>query len=295
MHFDLTDLRLFAAILDAGSLTAGAAAAGLALASASTRVKGMEASLGAPLLERGRRGVRPTPAGLALAHHARLVLAQMEHLRGDLRDHARGGPRGHIRLLSNTAAIEEHLPEALAPWLAQNPGIDVSLEERPSHDVAPAIAQGQADIGILADLAGAEGLETWPFRTDRLVLVLPRAHPLARHRRIAFAAILDQPVVGLAEGSALADHLAAHAARLGQPLRPRIRLRSLDAICHMVEAGVGLAVLPERAAQRCRRRMAIATVPLADTWATRHLVIAARRLDALPPHARRLLEHLAGR
>ena len=74
MHFDLTDLRLFTAVADEGSITAGAARSGLALASASARVRRMEAALGAALLERGRRGVQLTPAGFALAHHGRLVL-----------------------------------------------------------------------------------------------------------------------------------------------------------------------------------------------------------------------------
>ena len=83
---------------------AGAERSGLALAAASARVRGMETTLGASLLERGRRGVRPTPAGVSLARHARLVLAQMEILRGELREHARGGPRGLVRLLANSAA-----------------------------------------------------------------------------------------------------------------------------------------------------------------------------------------------
>jgi molybdate transport repressor ModE-like protein len=292
MHFDLTDLRLFAAVAEEGSITAGAARAGLALASARARVRGMEEALGAALLERGRRGVRPTPAGLALVHHARLVLEQMERLRGELREHARGGLRGHVRLLSNTAALEEYLPDALAGWLAANPWVDVELEERPSHEVAPAIAQGHAEVGVLADLAGVEGLETYPFRLDRLVLMVPRGHALAGRREVAFVEALDQDFVGLAQGSALAEHLAWRAARLGRILKPRIRLRGFDAVCRMVERGVGVAVVPEAAARRCRRTMAIGTVRLTDTWAVRRLVVCVRRLDALPAHARSLVEHL---
>src|ERR1700689_5915021 len=98
----------------------------------------------------------------------------MERLRGDLREHARGGVRGHIRLISNTTALEEYLPDVLAGWLATNPGIDITLEERLSHEIAPAVAQGHADIGVLADLAGAEGLETFPFLLDRLGALGPR-------------------------------------------------------------------------------------------------------------------------
>jgi len=293
MQFDLVDLRLFAAIADEGSITAGAARAGLALPSASARVRGMEQALGTALLERQRRGVRPTSAGLALAHHARLLLEQVERMRGELREHARGGLRGQVRLLSNTAALEEYLPDALAGWLAANPGVDVELEERPSHEVAPAIAQGRADAGVLSDLAGVGGLETYPFRMDRLVLAVPRGHGLAGARKAAFAEVLSEDFVGLARGSALAEHLAWQAARLGRRLAPRIRLRGFDAICRMVEKGVGLAVVPQTAARRARRVMDIRLVRLTDAWALRRLVICVRRLDALPLHARRLVEHLA--
>src|SRR6202453_4870954 len=257
MHFDLTDLGLFAAVVEEGSITAGASRASLSLPSASARLKGMEEMLGTDLLERHRRGVRPTPAGRALSHHAQLVLAQMERLRGDLREHARGGVRGHIRLMSNTTALEEYLPDVLAGWLATNPGIDITLEERLSHEIAAAVAQAHADIGVLTDLAGAEGLETYPFRIDRLVVIVPRGHALASRRDIGFVDVLDEEFVGLEDGSALAEHLAWQSARLGRSLRPRIRLRGLDSVCRMVECGVGIAVVPETAALRCRRSMAL--------------------------------------
>src|SRR6202161_4557726 len=130
MHFVFTDLGLFVAVVEEGSITAAASRAGISLPSASARLKGMEEMLGTALLERHRRGVRPTPAGRALFHHSQLVLAQMERLRGDLREHARGGVRGHIRLMSNTTALEEYLPEVLSGWLATNHRGDIALEER---------------------------------------------------------------------------------------------------------------------------------------------------------------------
>lgn len=280
-------------MVEEGSITAGAARAAISLPSASARVKGMEEALGTGLLERHRRGVRPTPAGAALCHHAQLVLAQMERLNGDLREHARGGVRGHIRLISNTTALEEYLPDVLAGWLATNPGIDIALEERVSHEIAPAVAQGRADIGVLTDLAGAEGLETYPFRIDRLVVVVPRGHALAGRRDIAFVDLLDEEFVGLVAGSALAEHLAWQSARLGRSLKMRIRLRGLDSVCRMVEYGVGVAVVPETAARRCRRTMALDMLRLTDRWAMRQLIVCVRGLDLLPAHARRLVEHLA--
>jgi len=179
-------------------------------------------------------------------------------------------------------------------WLAANPGISLELEERPSHEVALAMAEGRADAGVLADWAGLDELETYLFRHDQLCLVVPRGHPLAGRRRLAFAETLAAgDFSGLPQGGALAEHLAAQAARLGRPLRSRLRSRGFDAICRMVERGAGVAVVPETAARRCRRGMAIRALALTDAWALRRLVICVRRLDALPPHARRLVEHLA--
>jgi DNA-binding transcriptional LysR family regulator len=301
MRFDLTDLRLFLEVAEAQSITGGAARANLALASASARIRGMEEAAGTALLQRGRRGVTPTPAGQAVLHHARLVLQQMQQMRGELGDYAQG-LKGHVRILGNTAALTEFLPEPLAEWLAAHPRIDIDLEDRPSHAIVEAVAAGLADFGIVADAAdgggvgqggiGQGGLETLPFRIDRLVLAVPRGHPLARRRRIAFAEVLGEDFVGLAPGSALQEHLGRHAARAGRTLKLRVRLGGFDAVCRMVGQGVGLAVVPQTAARRCRRSMAIRAVPLSDPWALRHLVICVRRLDALPAHARRLVEHL---
>lgn len=293
MSYDLTDLRLFAAIVDAGSITAGAARAGLALASASARVIGMEEALGAPLLERLPRGVRPTPAGHALAHHARLVLEQMERLRGDLRAHARGGLRGHIRLLSNTAALEEHLPDALAGWLAANPGVSIDLSEHESRAVAQGVAAGRGDLGVLADFADIEGLQTFTFRVDRLWAVLPPGHRLGATAAVAFADLLAEDFVASPADSAIGEHLAARAARLGMAFAPRLRLRGFDAICRMVGHGVGVAVVPETAARRAASAFGVAARPLADAWAVRTLAICVRDVAALPAHARSLVAHLA--
>ncbi|MBV9833071.1 MAG: LysR family transcriptional regulator [Alphaproteobacteria bacterium] len=291
MRFDLADLRLFVHVTEAGSLTHGAERAGLALASASERVKAMEETLGVPLLQRDRQGTQPTAAGLALLDHARLMLAQFERMKGELGAHARG-LKGRIRVLSNTAAISEHLPGSLADFLAAHPALDIELEERESPDIVTAIAGGQADIGIVADPPDTSGLETYPFREDRLVLVVPARHALASRRQIWFSEALDHDLVGLSHGSALQAHLARHAARLGKKMRLRVRLTGFDAQCRLVEHGAGLAIVPATAAARCRRSMAIRALRLRDPWSVRQLRICVRRPASLPVHARRLLEHL---
>ncbi len=291
MRFDMTDLRLFLHVVEAESITQGSERAGMALASASARIRGMEEMSGVPLLERGARGVRPTQAGDALAHHARIVLGQMEQMRGDLQLYAKG-LRGQIRLLSGRAAMA-HLPDVLRRFLVDHPTIDVDLEERQSPDVVTAVAGGLADLGIAADTTDIGSLETRPFKTDRLVLITARGHSLAEKRSVALRDILEEPFVGLPADSALQGHLAAHAAREGRQFKLRIRLDSFEDICAMVGSGVGIAIVPDVYATRHQEMLSLGVVPLSDAWASRHLLVCSRNFAVLPVHARRLVEYLA--
>jgi DNA-binding transcriptional LysR family regulator len=293
MRFDLTDLRLFVQVAETASITHGAGQANMALASASARIRGMEDTLGVPLLKRGPRGVKLTPAGRALIHHAHVVLQQLERMRGDLGKYAHG-LKGHVRLLSNTIAATEFLPVALAGFLAAHPNIDIDLEERPSHEIVQAVATGFADVGVVVDLVDLDNLETFPFASDRLVLIAPRHHALGRRRQIAFHETLDQEFVGLSSANALQNYLGQQAARAGRTLKLRVQLNGFDAICRMVEYGVGVAVIPETAT-RYRRRSAIAVVRLTDAWSVRKLMLCVRRFDDLSAHAKQLIEHLKAR
>src|SRR5206468_4980545 len=202
MRFDLVDLNLFRHIVEAGSITHGAERAHLALAAASTRVRNMEEALGASLLVRGRQGVTPTQAGRTLLQHARAILRQAESLREDLGAYA-GGAAGQVRVLSNTNALTEFLPETLSAFLTTHPQVSVDLEERLSDEIVGLIAEGVADIGIVAGTVDAGGLETFPYRSDRFVLVVARDHPLARRAKIGFGEVLDHDFVGLDRASAL--------------------------------------------------------------------------------------------
>src|ERR671923_1307898 len=178
MRFDLSDLSLFRHVVEAGSITGGAERAHLALAAASTRIRKMEKTLGAALLVRARQGVVPTQAGRTLLQHARAILRQAERLREDLGAYA-GGLAGQVKVLSNTNALTEFLPETLSSFLAAHPNVSVDLEKRLSDEIVGLIAEGVGDIGIVAGTVEAGTLETYPFRRDRFVLVVARDHPLA--------------------------------------------------------------------------------------------------------------------
>jgi molybdate transport repressor ModE-like protein len=291
MRFDLADLRLFRHVVEAGSITHGAARAHLALAAASARIRNMEDALGAPLLLRSRQGVTPTQAGRTLLQHARAILEQTERLREDLSSYA-GGMAGQVRVLSNTNALTEFLPEALSEFLTAHPNVSIDLEERLSDEIVGLIAEGVGDIGIVAGTVNAGGLTTYPFRTDRFVAVVAVAHALAGRDTVSFAEVLDYDIVGLDRSSAISRFLASKAAQLGRPLRLRVQLRSFDAVCRLAEKNVAVGIVPHTTARAALKSMAIKVVELSDPWAVRELTICVRDVGSLPPFARQLVEHM---
>lgn len=291
MHFDLVDMRLFVAVAEARSITHGAERSALALASASARIKSMEAALGVPLLERQRRGVRLTAAGESLLDHARVVLHQVAAMQGELTAYARG-LKARIHMLANTSGASEHLPKALASFLAKYPAISVDVEERESAEIATAVASGAADIGLAVEAMLPEGLHRFPFCDDRLVLVAPPGDEITQRRQTNFRDVAARDFIGLTEASALQNHIAMQAAKLGVRLRILARLRGFDAICQMVEAGVGLAIIPDAAARRYSRSMRIRMVRMADPWTSRRLAICMRSRQSLPRPVQQLADHL---
>lgn len=294
MHFDLVDLGLFRHVVEAGTITHGAERAHLALAAASTRIRLMEEAIGAKLLIRSRLGVTPTAAGRTLLSHARTILSQAERLREDLGAFA-GGLAGEIKVLSNTNALTGFLPEVLGTFLARHPNISVDIEERLSDEIVGLIAEGVGEIGIVAGTVETAGLETHPFASDRFVVVAAPNHPVAARSSVPFADVMSLDFVGLDRASALQRFLSVKAARAGRALRLRVQLRSFDAVCRMVEAGVGIGIVPETTARLAQRTSNIVVVALDDSWAVRDLTICLRSYRNLPPTSRLLVDLMRGK
>jgi DNA-binding transcriptional LysR family regulator len=290
-RLDLVSLALFNFVARSGSISKGAELARLAVGAASKRISDLEAAVGAPLLERHSRGTTLTAAGRALHEHAQRLLADVDRLAAELSDHA-AGIVGVVRLWAITSAVTQFLPADLAAFIKAHPGIRIELQEHDSSDVVLAVLDGRADIGIFAERVPALGLETQRYRRDKLVLVVPQAHPLAKRRRIAFAEAAEYEFVGLSQATSLAQRLAAAARELGQPMRVRIHVRSFDAMCQMVAADLGIAVLPDAAVQPHLRSMGLRRIELSDAFSERELLVGLRDRKALARPARALLDHL---
>jgi DNA-binding transcriptional LysR family regulator len=291
MRFDLTDLRLFAAIAACGNITKAAEGLPIAVAAASSRIKGLEESVNAQLLVRRSRGVELTPAGEVFLNRTIAILRETAKLRHDLSQFSEG-TRGNIRLFANTNTIHEYLPALLPKFLVDNPRINVDIEEHTSPDIVRAVDEGVADLGIIVGLVNTRHLNVTQFREDRLVVIVPDDHALAHEKSVRFYQVLEWNYIGLHERSSHQQYISKTALMLGQNIQFRIQVESFEATCHMVAAGVGVAIVPESTTRRLRGALPFSIVPLDEQWSKRELQLVSRPAGPLAPHVQKLFDAL---
>jgi DNA-binding transcriptional LysR family regulator len=290
-RIDLTSLQLFTAVCELGSIGKAAEREFIAPSAVSKRLSDLEAALGTALLYRHARGVDVTPAGETFLHHARSVLMSLDRMQGELGEYA-DGVKGHVRIHANISAIVQFLPEDIGAFAKAHPQLKIDLQEHLSGAIVRSVTEGAADIGICNPQADIGELQSQPYRHDRLVLVVPRKHVLARKKQLAFADTLSFDHVGLHSNSAIYLAQNRAAAAVGKTIALRIQVTSLDAMCRMIDNGLGIGVLPDKAFALMRGVGDLVAVPLTDPWALRDIVLVARDFAALPVPARLLVAHL---
>ncbi len=291
MRLDLITLNLVLAIADTRSITRGAEREHLALAAASKRLSDLEARFGVPLFERRARGVEPTEAGRALVRHIRSLQASLHALESEVAEFSRG-VKGHLRIAANAGGIAECLPPDLAAFCAAHPEVRISLEDLTSAEVQTAVAEGHADVGVFAPPVQDSRLTAWPYRHGELAVIVPARHGLADRTTVAFADLLDFDIVGLHAGAAVQEQMRGLAQAAGRTLKARLQVRGFDAIAQLVEAGLGVAVLPAAPARRFARVFDIRVLSLAEPWARRDYLLGVRTQDVLPTELRRFVDAL---
>lgn len=267
---DLSALDLFLKAVRLGSLSRAAQASHVSLSTASRRLAYLEQQLGTPLLARQHDGVAPTPAGEALARHARVVMASVETLLDELSDFA-GGTVGRVRVHANTSAMSQDLPDRLAQWHAARPGIRLEVHEARSHDIVDAVRAGLADVGVVTCAPEAD-LHFEPWGPDPLCAIVPARHPL-RARRIAFGELLENDIVALDNAAVTTRMMKQTAESLGRFLRLRVQVQSFEAVCRLVAAGQGIGVLPKASVETFRQSMKLRLIDLTDDWAHREMYL----------------------
>jgi DNA-binding transcriptional LysR family regulator len=290
MRPDPTSLALFVRVAETKSITKAAQACHIALAAASRRVTQLEDLFNVQLLYRTARGVDLTPAGTALLQHARIVLSQMDEMQGDITGYAKGA-KGTVRIQANASALAQYLPDDLATFAAAHPAIKVSLGEERSGAIVQAVQSGAADVGIVMEGADASALESFDYRADTLGAVVPKKSPI-KAKRLAFSELLEEDFVGLESTTVISQIMLEQASRAGKPLKLRVQVKSFDVVARMIQAGLGIGILPEAAAHSFAAPMGLRVVHLTDAWATRKMFVGVRQYASLPAPAKLLVDHL---
>ncbi|GCF83556.1 LysR family transcriptional regulator [Geobacter sp. SVR] len=291
MIIDPLSLKLFVTIVEEGTIAGAAEREHIAASAVSKRISELEDSFGTQLLRRTNKGVAPTDAGITLLQLARGILHDMNNLYVQISEYS-SGVRGHVRLSANISAINQFLPTEIRAFVDQHPQIHVHLEGTISESIMNAVAEGASDVGIITMGTFRPDLEYFPYHTDQLIVITPKGHPLARKKTVSFQETLDFDFVGLPVGSMLHNQILRTAQDLGRTLKLRIQVNSFDALCLMVEAGLGIGIVPKGAAKAYFKGLRIRPVMLDEPWAHRELQICVRSYGALHAAARLLVDHL---
>lgn len=291
MKYDIQTLKVFLAVAREGSIARAAAKEHTVASAVSKRISDLENSIGATLLYRHRRGVKLTLAGSELLQHASRVMAEMAKLDSALSSYA-NGVKGQVRLVANTSAIVQFLPQDLSSFLKLHPTVKIDLEEHTSESVHKMVAEGSADLGIMVPQRPLDALDACRYRVDQLMVLMPPDHPLSRHTALRFSDTLEYDYVGLPRGSSLCETMVNAAQEIGLPLRLRIQATSFDGLRRMAALGLGIGILPRGSVEPFLQTEGLAAVPLDEPWARRELMLVRRAQDAWPMLPSLLHEHL---
>ncbi|HPX60809.1 MAG TPA: LysR family transcriptional regulator [Deltaproteobacteria bacterium] len=291
MHIDPFSLKLFVAVVEEGTIAAAADREHIAASAVSKRISELESLFRTPLVTRTNKGVVPTDAGVTLLHLARGVLNDLSNMALQISEYS-SGVRGHVRLCANISSINQFLPREIGTFMELHPQIHIHLEENVSEGIIRAVADSTADVGIVTTATQRPDLEFYPYHNDQLIVIVPKDHALAQRKSICFSETLDYDYVGLRVGSSLHRQIVRTAENLGRPLKLRIQVGSFDALCLMVEAGLGIGIVPKGAAKPYFKGLRLHPIDLNEPWARRELKICVRTFNTLPVAAQMFVRHL---
>ena len=291
MKLDPVSLRLFVSVLEEGTITAAAAREHIAAAAISRRLSDLEQALKSPLLIRTNKGITATPAGLSLLYMSRKLLNNINDIYSQIQEFS-NGRGGSVHILANISAITQFIPDMLKTFVEKYPLIHINLEEKTSWTITQNIGEGKADIGIFTKLPYGSDIKAYPFRKDRLVVLVPLDHPLASLQKVRFHDTLDYEYISLYGGTHLHYQLTKAASENNMHIKLRTEVTSYDAMCLLINAGMGLGILPEESA-RIYRIKNTRMIELDEPWASRDILLCVKKSQqSLLPTAQLMLDHL---
>ncbi len=273
--FDPVSLRLFIAVCEERNIATAARREAIVPSAVSKRISQMEAEAGVALLERGRRGVSPTPAGETLWRYARESLLLLDRMKAELGAFA-DGVQGHVRVFGSKSAVAQVLPRDIGLFAKRYRDVRVSLEEREIWEVVRGVEEGRADIGVCWDAVDLGSLSTLPYHGDHLAIVVHPDHPLAGREIVSFEDTIDYEHVDIVARSIMKTTQRNAAAAAGKQMRYRIQVSTVDAAYRIVAAQLALAIVPREEAGPIQQALGLRVIPLSDAWAKRRFVVATR-------------------
>jgi DNA-binding transcriptional LysR family regulator len=293
-RIDLVTLKLFIAVAEETSIARAAEREHIAPSAVSKRLADLERIMRVPLLERHRRGVRPSKAGEALLRHSRRMLRDLEQLEVEMDEFAMPThtARGLVRIRANESALFGFFPDALGRFMSEYPSVTVDLQPDSSTGAVHAVREGIAEIGIFWGDQPVDGLTVKPCYVDRLVVVAPRDHPLAGRRSVRFADLLNFPLIQQETQSSIQNLMDRLAAEAGRAVRSRIRVAGFDAVCRMAHAGLGVGIVPDYFVSARADAMQLTEIALDEAWSSRSHKICMHEPDQLSTATRLFIEFL---
>jgi DNA-binding transcriptional LysR family regulator len=288
---DFRSLQLFVVVCELNSITRAAERLGLALSAASRRVQILEHDAGTPLLDRRPHGVQPTAAGQTFLRFARDILHLVDRAEHLLTEHETG-VRGYVRVASSSSVLLSRLASDLSEFARLHPGIEIDLEERPTERTLQMVRDKEADIGLFVAVFEAHALVTHPFGKDRVILAVPKSHPLAKHDKLKFKDFVGEDFVAMDHSAAVRKTLLEQARLLGASLRIRVQVGSFEVMALMASRGLGVGVLPEAAVAPLVKAYQLKIIEIDEPWASRNFSLCVRSEAELDPPARKLMTFL---
>jgi DNA-binding transcriptional LysR family regulator len=279
---DIPALEIFVAAVEEKSLSRAAERENVVTSAASKRIAELERHLGRTLLHRHGRGVEATPAGVLLYQRAKAILRSVRLAEEAVDSYSVDG-QAKIRLAANPSTLLQFLPGPMARFLEGRDNVAIDLLEAHSYDIPRMVADGTVDIGIYHADHPAAAVSSFPFRRDRVGLVVPLGHPLAGRGSLRLEDALDYDLLGYFPRHSLDQFLAYVGQTVSRPPKVRLQVSNFEARCRMIREGLGIGLVPEGIARNYLAGMGLVLLSLKDAWAERKFFVCVRDAAHTPP------------
>jgi len=242
MHIE--GFKVFCDLCDTGNFSRAAEASGITQSAVSQQIRSVERKFGVPLIDRSTPRFKLTPEGHVYLEACRDILNRYESLGTRFRV-ARGELGGKLRVASVISIALHNLPPVLRGFRKNHPGVEVTVDYRKAEEIYEAIADGRADLGLVAYPKAKPGLRAITCWQERLVLVMPPGHPLRGRRPVSLGELEGHRFVGLTQDIPTRIHLDKVLKKAGVKVNYVAELENIETVKAAVEAEQAISIIPE--------------------------------------------------